>query len=353
MRVHTTFLIILILLAAVCVCYEAAPKGDFLWDDEYLIERNPLVRAPLLSFRIFKQDILNSNFTYTVYYRPFQMISYAADYRMWGMNPAAFHIFNVFLHFLNGVLVFLLTRKLVKEEAIAFLTAAIFVIHPVNAGTVLYISSRADLLVFLFGFVFMLMFVRFRETGKYVFFVISQIALIAALLSKEVAVIFPFLMLYVDLLILQKEHPFKWTYHLPGFFIICAGLGLHYMLLGSSYGVIFNRSDLIGSIMIFLGMVKRFITVVFVPTAIQFRHSTGNVSPAGFIVFWGTMLGGLLAVYVYLKRSRKILILSAGFFLIALLPLIFVLQYFSSFGEHWIYLAGYGIFLFISRPKAH
>jgi len=72
--------------------------------DEYLVVQNPLVRAPLFSFQIFRQDILSSNFTKTFYYRPIQMLSYAIDYRLWGMNPSAFHFTNILVHFLNVLL---------------------------------------------------------------------------------------------------------------------------------------------------------------------------------------------------------------------------------------------------------
>ena len=159
-------LIISVLFVAVFVCYAATLNAGFVWDDQFIILSNPLIRAPLWSFAPFKQDIVNSSFTYTIYYRPIQILSYAVDYRLWGMNSSGFHFFGIFLHFLNSILVFFLILKLVREKAIALLAAIFFAVHPAYSGAISYISSRADLLFFFFGFLSMLLYVFFKEKKK-------------------------------------------------------------------------------------------------------------------------------------------------------------------------------------------
>ena len=47
----------------------------------------------------------------SAFYRPVFWMTLFADWCLWGPHPEGFHAFNIALHFLNGVLVFLLFRR--------------------------------------------------------------------------------------------------------------------------------------------------------------------------------------------------------------------------------------------------
>ncbi|MFQ5952367.1 MAG: tetratricopeptide repeat protein [Candidatus Omnitrophota bacterium] len=339
-------LIFSLLFAAVMVCYAGVLNAGFVWDDEYLVLQNPLIRAPIWSFQIFRQDIVNSNFTYTIYYRPIQILSYAIDYRLRGIDPATFHFSSIFLHFLNGILVFLLAQKLVREKTIAFLTAVFFVVHPAQVAAVSYISSRADLLFFFFGFLSMLLYVLSRETKQGILLAASVFSFVLSLLSKEAALIFPFLILLVDTALLRKDFGFKITRHIPYFVIAGVYLALHRLIFGGRYLAVFRPGELAGSFLEYLRMAGEFFTLGIIPFALQIRRGAGE---AGFplIIF---ILAGLFVILalILIKRDRKTLLFSLGFFMIALFPLVFVVKHFKIFAEHWIYLASFGVFLFLS-----
>ncbi len=223
-RDHDNILVIFFLFTAAMICYGAVLGGNFIWDDEFIILQNSLIRAPLWSFQIFKQDIVNSSFTHTPYYRPIQILSYALDYRLYGLKPMAFHLTNILLHFFNGVLVFIFARKISTEKAAAFLAALFFVIHPAHMGSVAYISGRADLLFFFFGMLFMLFQIYFREERKNYLLAGSLAALILSLLSKEAAVIFVVVFLLLDLAILIRGRKFYIVSHVPQLMVVNSSL---------------------------------------------------------------------------------------------------------------------------------
>ena len=120
--------IIALLFTATFVCYAATLSSGFVWDDEYLVKENPVIRAPLWTFYPFTQDIANSSFRLSYYYRPLQMFSYALEYRLWGLRPFGYHCTNLFIHFFNSVLIFFLIEILFRKKSMSYFAALVFVI---------------------------------------------------------------------------------------------------------------------------------------------------------------------------------------------------------------------------------
>lgn len=65
---------------------------------------------------------------------------------LFGESPQVAHLVNLFVHLLNGVLVWLVVRRWVSAEA-ALPAAAVFLVHPLNSEAVSYITGRSDLLL--------------------------------------------------------------------------------------------------------------------------------------------------------------------------------------------------------------
>src|SRR5579885_1844287 len=78
-------------------------------------------------------------------YRPLTTASYLLNYSLaGGHNPMPYHVVNCLLHWVNTTLVFLLASTLFDRRIYAFLTAAIFAVHPITTEAVTYIAGRAD-----------------------------------------------------------------------------------------------------------------------------------------------------------------------------------------------------------------
>src|ERR1044071_6748464 len=117
----------------------------FVWDDEVNVARNPHVNAATLSgFREIWQkphDGLYIPVTYTVWaaLAPVARTSEARDAT--DLNPTAYHLLNLALHILNGLLVFMLLRRIVANDWAAAGGAVLFLIHPVQVEAVAWVTG--------------------------------------------------------------------------------------------------------------------------------------------------------------------------------------------------------------------
>ena len=177
--------------------YVNSVGGDFVFDDK-----------PMIAGYDFIKDINNlpkaftsptSLYGNTNYYRPLQTISNMIDYFLWGRNPIGFHFTNILFHLLAVLLLYWIVILIFKNRLLAFLTALLFTVHPVNSSAVAYIAGRADSMLLCFillSFGFYLKAVYFKFKPKFICFSILFFSI--ALLTKEYAVMLPVLFLGVD-----------------------------------------------------------------------------------------------------------------------------------------------------------
>src|SRR6266404_3067038 len=84
------------------------------------------------------------------YYRPIVSLTYALLYSFLNGNPFPFHLFQLVIHILNTIFVFLIFRFFLKKN-ISFLLALLFLLHPIQSEAVDYIADLEDIMFFFFG----------------------------------------------------------------------------------------------------------------------------------------------------------------------------------------------------------
>jgi hypothetical protein len=105
-------------------------------------------------------------------------------------------------HVLMTYFVFVFVEKLTDKRRIAALAAILFGLHPVHVENVAWLSSVNDLLLSLFLIGSLLAFLHFRDRRKSKLWLGASLLLFAlALLSKETAAVFPFLIFAFAVLI--------------------------------------------------------------------------------------------------------------------------------------------------------
>lgn len=125
-------------------------------------------------------------------------------------------ISNLFLHLLNGLLVYLLISRLlltrceeVSVATISLAATAIWLLNPVNTETVFYIIQRATLLATTFMLMACLVYIRIRTANDDKSLVTSPGMLICllcwlcALFSKENAILLPLVLLLIEFYLLN------------------------------------------------------------------------------------------------------------------------------------------------------
>lgn len=164
--------------------------NGFVWDDEEQVLNNGLVHsiANLPSF--FTGSTFNtggSGELAGMYYKPIMSSAFALIYTIFGANAFFFHFFQVTIHIINSIFVFLFLRYFFANK-ISFLLALIFLVHPINIETAVYISALQDTLYFFFGML-ALLYTR-GKNWKITQIIAIQIFLLLSILSKETGFLF-------------------------------------------------------------------------------------------------------------------------------------------------------------------
>jgi tetratricopeptide (TPR) repeat protein len=180
--------------------YWPSLNGPFVFDDPNAVSQSNLVRH------------LNPISFVTLSTRPLTDYTYAINYAIGGLDTFSFHLTNVLLHAVNGVLVYAIAwltlglpvfaaRYGAARRAIAFAAAALFVAHPLATETVAYVSSRSEVLAASFYLLSVLSFILAAVTDqprrRRLYSVALPLFGFAGLASKESALtIVPALLIY-------------------------------------------------------------------------------------------------------------------------------------------------------------
>ena len=141
--------------------------------------------------------------------RPVAMLSFALNYLADGLDPFGYHLVNLAIHVINGLLLLLLLASLARSRppangvpasSLAIFAALIWALHPVNTQAVTYIVQRMTSLATLFYLVAMLAFVLWRNgrVGGWVAAVSIAIAFAAGMGSKAIVITLPAMLLLID-----------------------------------------------------------------------------------------------------------------------------------------------------------
>jgi tetratricopeptide (TPR) repeat protein len=233
------------LFAALAYCQDL--RYDFILDDVPLI----LLNQTITSWRNWKSFFVTQIFADKSPDRPLAIVAihYRPVYKLWQMlNDQLFgavlpwwHLTSLLLHVLVTILVYQLGLKLMKERWTAALAALLFAFHPIHAESVSYVAASTDLLVAVFVLIAFLAYLRFRgEGGSAVNFIVSAVAAALAMLSKETAVMFPWLLVAYEAL---REIPFgarrtwkRYVWTLPFFGIVASYVAARTLLFGLNTG---------------------------------------------------------------------------------------------------------------------
>ncbi|HEY6009172.1 MAG TPA: hypothetical protein VIU40_12680 [Geobacteraceae bacterium] len=199
-RIRPHLLPVLLLVAVTVAVYARSLGHEFManWDDHLYVTENEAVRGVTL-------EHLRAAFTrfFVGNYAPLQIVSYMVDYTLWGLRPFGFILGNILFHTANGVLYYAFVASVTKRRSWAFLAAFIFLTHPVQVESVVWISQRKSVLAMFFFLLAFGLYAAYREKAgqrrRLWWYAASLLAFDCALLSKSVAVILPAVLVLYDL----------------------------------------------------------------------------------------------------------------------------------------------------------
>lgn len=186
------------LLVSAFIIYWPILKNTLLkyWDDQWVVMNSYTTSG--VNPENLKAILIDY---YSGQYAPFNEYLYLFLFSInQRYDPFIFHLASLILHSLNSILVLVVLRKILKMSGkiedklilpIAFLTALIFCIHPLNVESVAWMSASKVLVYALFYLLATYAFLLHVETGKIKYYLLTILLYIFSFLGKEQAVTFP------------------------------------------------------------------------------------------------------------------------------------------------------------------
>jgi tetratricopeptide (TPR) repeat protein len=221
----------------------------FVFDDFPNIRDNPSIRLTTVDAGGIRAAAFESHSAR----RPVANVSFALNYVVGGYDVKGYHLVNIFIHVVNGVLVYFLALILLHRSRtisgqsplsdrrlrlVALLAAAIFVAHPLQVQAVTYIVQRMTSMATMFYLMSLLFYLLGRRRGdlpgRWAWWAASLAAWLLALGSKETAATLPVIVLTVELLF-YRDPSKTWPGTSPALllFAILASAGVVLLYLGT------------------------------------------------------------------------------------------------------------------------
>lgn len=125
------------------------------------------------------------------YYRPVVTLTFYVTYLFVAYEPLLYHIGNVLLHCLCGILVYLLARRLLNRASGAWSACLLFLVLPVHTDTIFWIVGRTDSVCATFYLSALLLFLAYQRRPTAGMLAAASLCAMLALFSKEMALTLP------------------------------------------------------------------------------------------------------------------------------------------------------------------
>jgi hypothetical protein len=328
---HVTRLAWIGLSTVLLVCalaYLPGLQGPFVFDD------TPNLFTPLqawLQGDISWREVVFGNASGLVG-RPLSMLSFLANAAMTGLDPVPFKATNLGIHLLCGVLLYALLARLLPRDPwlkqrsalTALLITSLWLLHPMQVSTVLYVVQRMAQLSALFTLAGLLVFVRGRQcletgrvrTGLIHLFLALPALTVAAILCKENGALLPLLCAVIELgyfrttSLSPRPRSVQWFFVLslllPGA-VVLAWYGLHpQKIMGGYDGRLFTLGD---RLLTQPRALMHYMSALLLPSGPSlgvytddFMVSRGLLNPVGTL--WSILGLALLIIAAWAARVR-------------------------------------------------
>ncbi|WP_266159657.1 hypothetical protein [Dyella silvatica] len=366
----TGWKLLLLAMIVTAMVYSPGLSGSWLFDDYPNIVDNKSVQPADVSLASLVGAALSS--PASDFKRPLASLSFATNYLASGLDPFWMKLTNLFIHLLNGLLVFLLARALLQADmtlkpamqadslladsehetpesrragVIAALIAASWLLLPINLTSVLYVVQRMES-----------MLVAHRSFASFLLCVTSiTLPTALGLTAKETAVMLPLYALLIEWVLFNfRTSPSgARDWRVIGLFLVVfvipMALGTIWVLPGLLQPSAWATRDFtLGTRLLSEArIVADYVAWTLLPTshALSFYHDDFQTS-TGLLTPWTTLasmlfLAVLAASVLWLRLSRPLASIGIALFLGChlltgtVLPLELIYEhrnYFASFG---------------------
>ena len=312
--------------------------NQFTYDDRYIIEMNPLMRDAHAWARVFTSSYWPRDWGGDGY-RPLTILAFKTEYALGHGSPVAFHAASIVLYVLASVLVFQLARRLLPVWA-AWITAALFAVHPVHVEAVANTVGQSELLVAVATLAATSLYLRDRLRGPLRTATAAQVFALymVACFAKEHGIVLPAILAAAEIFVirdgesvaqrLRRLRPVYLMFVLIA--VIFVGV-LARVLADHSFGGFapFTPFSMLhistgDRVLTALGVVPQWLRLLYWPA-----HLSSEYGPPAIEIAQGwsvlqvpglVLLVAVLSLAVFLRNRQPVISFGIAFACIALLP---------------------------------
>jgi protein O-mannosyl-transferase len=384
--VHILFIALVAFLA-----YSNSFHVPFSFDDVINIVENPDIRDGRLLTGPLKQ--YHEKLRYETRYIGF--FTFALNYKFHGLQVAGYHIVNFVIHLFNALLVYLfvlytfrtpfLNKSALKDYAgfIAFFSALLFAVHPLNTQAVTYIVQRLTSLAAFFYLLSVVFYIKWRlmqkdadysepDTGdkkgalhfiRLLLYSASVLSAVLAMKTKEMSFTLPFMIMLYEFFFFDGSIRKRLLHLTP---LILTGLIIPFSVInaGNRSGAVFSNIEGAARLQTEISrwdylftqfrVVMTYLRLLIFPAKQNFDYDYpvyhSFFEPAVFLSFLFLLSICGTGIYLWLRYRNKspyTRIISFGifWFFIALSVESSLLPIADVIFEHRMYLPSIGIFM--------
>jgi tetratricopeptide (TPR) repeat protein len=325
--------IALALFGAAFALYARAGAFDFVEYDDPGYVRDNVHIAHGLDGASFRWAWTSAGYQYN--WHPLTWLSHALDVELFGLEAGPHHLVNAALHGLGSAFLYLALAALTGARLASACAAALCAFHPLRVESVAWIAERKDVLAALFFALALWAYARHARAPGPGRLALVALALAAGLAAKPTLVTAPLLFLALDawpLGRIRRGAPFPWAVvreKLPllALSLASALVTLHAQRAGGALKTAPLAARLVNAVIAYAATLAD----AAWPTGLAcFYPHPGLVAPERSRLLSFSAALALCAALTVLawrtRRSRPWIALGWGWFLVALLPMIGLVQ---------------------------
>ena len=349
------------------IIYANSFQSTFHLDDMNNIRDNPSIRnlADIKGMWQFSKT------------RVMALYSFAWNYHYGQLNVWGYHLVNLIIHLINGILVYwlsflILSTPVLKDKFIpkdktilSLAVALLFVSHPLATQSVTYIVQRMTSMSAMFYFLGLILYLLSRFTGKGKasktrLLIGCGISVLLAILTKENAFTFPFAIVLIEICFMQTR-PNAISFKDRRVLLIGAALIVLIVLGFYNYSAYLLRPEYMDQspadknltsmhyLLTQFSVILKYIQLLFVPVNQVFDYNyqlvTSFLDPRAWICF--IVLLGLIGLAIASFKNHRIISFGIFWFFLTIAIESSIIPLNDLIFEHRTYLPSFGFFLLL------
>jgi len=336
-NIKENWLLYLVLLLGFLVYSKTLFYGYISWDDPEMVFKNQAVKT--FDIKAFFTNHYVGN------YIPITMLIHAMAWLLFQDWAGGHHLLSLSLHLINAFFVYKLSLLLFKNKQVSLFALVIFLFHPLQIESVVWISEIKTILSATFFLTSCLCFIQYLQTNHFKYYLFSFLLFCFAGLSKPSVLMLPFILFMIEwysnnkilLNTFLKQIPFLLVSCIIGYITIQTQTADQFI----NHAHEFNFYTQIG----FAGLAYfNYLVLFFLPLNLSVIYTFPAATIGNILIGYLSLLFLVLIGIYFLKTKRTNLSLALFFFII---NLVLVLQFIpfgeALFADRYMYLAIIGL----------